>query len=85
MRNLHLFKLGGLGSSALQFFNNQDSVAAMVAARAGSIVLLSTNQKRKLPLEVETVTVTGKDGTGSQLVKLNPAEQIIKAKVLHRL
>ncbi len=57
----------------------------MVAARPGSIVLLSTNQNRKLPLEVETVTVTGKDGTGSQLVKLNPAEKIIKAQLLHHL
>ena len=54
----------------------------MVAARPGSIVLLSTNQNRKLPLEVETVMVTGKDGTGSQLVKLNPTEKIIKAQLL---
>jgi DNA gyrase subunit A len=54
----------------------------MVAARAGGIVLLSTDQKRKLSLEVETVTVTGKDGTGSQLVKLNPGEKIIKAQLL---
>ena len=85
IENLRLSQLGDLGSPALQFVNKQDSLAAMVAARAGSIVLLSTNQKRKLPLEVETVTVTGKDGTGSQLVKLNPAEKIIKAQLLHRL
>ncbi|MFM7909777.1 MAG: DNA topoisomerase (ATP-hydrolyzing) subunit A, partial [Microcystis sp.] len=71
IENLRLSQLGDLGSPALQFVNKQDSLAAMVAARAGSIVLLSTNQERKLPLEVETVTVTGKDGTGSQLVKLN--------------
>jgi DNA gyrase subunit A len=85
IENLRLSQLGDLGSPALQFVNKQDSLAAMVAARAGSIVLLSTNQKRKLPLEVETVTVTGKDGTGSQLVKLNPAEKIIKAQLLHHL
>jgi DNA gyrase subunit A len=85
IENLRLSQLGDLGSPALQFVNKQDSLAAMVAARAGSIVLLSTNQDRKLPLEVETVTVTGKDGTGSQLVKLNPAEKIIKAQLLHRL
>lgn len=85
IENLRLSQLGDLGSPALQFVNKQDSLAAMVAARAGSIVLLSTNQERKLPLEVETVTVTGKDGTGSQLVKLNPAEKIIKAQLLHRL
>ncbi|MDT3676938.1 DNA gyrase/topoisomerase IV subunit A [Microcystis wesenbergii] len=85
IENLRLSQLGDLGSPALQFVNKQDSLAAMVAARAGSIVLLSTDQKRKLPLEVETVTVTGKDGTGSQLVKLNPAEKIIKAQLLHRL
>ena len=85
IENLRLSQLGDLGSPALQFVNKQDSLAAMVAARAGSIVLLSTNQNRKLPLEVETVTVTGKDGTGSQLVKLNPAEKIIKAQLLHRL
>ncbi|ARI80493.1 DNA gyrase/topoisomerase IV subunit A [Microcystis aeruginosa] len=85
IENLRLSQLGDLGSPALQFVNKQDSLAAMVAARAGSIVLLSTNQERKLPLEVETVTVTGKDGTGSQLVKLNPTEKIIKAQLLHRL
>jgi DNA gyrase subunit A len=85
IENLRLSQLGDLGSPALQFVNKQDSLAAMVAARAGSIVLLSTNQNRKLPLEVETVAVTGKDGTGSQLVKLNPAEKIIKAQLLHRL
>ena len=82
IENLRLSQLGDLGSPALQFVNKQDSLAAMVAAQAGSIVLLSTNQNRKLPLEVETVTVTGKDGTGSQLVKLNPAEKIIKAQLL---
>ncbi|MFM7878036.1 MAG: DNA topoisomerase (ATP-hydrolyzing) subunit A [Microcystis panniformis] len=85
IENLRLSQLGDLGSPALQFVNKQDSLAAMVAARAGSIVLLSTNQERKLPLEVETVTVTGKDGTGSQLVKLNPAEKIIKVQLLHHL
>ncbi|CCI26269.1 DNA gyrase/topoisomerase IV subunit A [Microcystis aeruginosa] len=85
IENLRLSQLGDLGSPALQFVNKQDSLAAMVAARAGSIVLLSTNQNRKLPLEVETVTVTGKDGTGSQLVKLNPAEKIIKVQLLHHL
>ncbi|MBC1197597.1 DNA topoisomerase 4 subunit A [Microcystis aeruginosa BLCCF158] len=85
IENLRLSQLGDLGSPALQFVNKQDSLAAMVAARPGSIVLLSTNQNRKLPLEVETVTVTGKDGTGSQLVKLNPAEKIIKAQLLHHL
>ena len=82
IENLRLSQLGDLGSPALQFVNKQDSLAAMVAARPGSIVLLSTNQNRKLPLEVETVTVTGKDGTGSQLVKLNPGEKIIKAQLL---
>ncbi len=85
IKNLRLSQLGDLGSPALQFVNKQDSLAAMVAARAGSIVLLSTNQERKLPLEVETVMVTGKDGTGSQLVKLNPAEKIIKVQLLHHL
>ena len=85
IENLRYSQLGDLGSPALQFVNKQDSLAAMVAARPGSIVLLSTNQNRKLPLEVETVTVTGKDGTGSQLVKLNPAEKIIKAQLLHHL
>ncbi|MDB9405550.1 DNA topoisomerase 4 subunit A [Microcystis aeruginosa CS-1036] len=85
IENLRLSQLGDLGSPALQFVNKQDSLAAMVAARAGSIVLLSTNQDRKLPLEVETVAVTGKDGTGSQLVKLNPTEKIIKAQLLHHL
>lgn len=85
IENLRLSQLGDLGSPALQFVNKQDSLAAMVAARAGSIVLLSTNQERKLPLEVETVTVTGKDGTGSQLVQLNPAEKIIKAQLLYCL
>ncbi|NCR40296.1 MAG: DNA topoisomerase 4 subunit A [Microcystis aeruginosa W13-11] len=85
IENLRLSQLGDLGSPALQFVNKQDSLAAMVAARPGSIVLLSTNQNRKLTLEVETVTVTGKDGTGSQLVKLNPAEKIIKAQLLHHL
>ncbi len=85
IENLRYSQLGDLGSPALQFVNKQDSLAAMVAARPGSIVLLSTNQNRKLPLEVETVMVTGKDGTGSQLVKLNPAEKIIKAQLLHRL
>ncbi|MCA2643946.1 MULTISPECIES: DNA topoisomerase (ATP-hydrolyzing) [unclassified Microcystis] len=85
IENLRLSQLGDLGSPALQFVNKQDSLVAMVAAQEGSIVLLSTNQNRKLPLEVETVTVTGKDGTGSQLVKLNPAEKIIKVQLLHRL
>ena len=85
IENLRLSQLGDLGSHALQFVNKQDSLAAMVAARAGSIVLLSTNQNRKLPLEVETVAITGKDGTGSQLVKLNPTEKIIKAQLLHHL
>ena len=82
IENLRLSQLGDLGSPALQFVNKQDNLAAMVAARAGSIVLLSTNQNRKLSLEVETVTVTGKDGTGSQLVKLNLEEKIIKAQLL---
>jgi DNA gyrase subunit A len=85
IENLRLSQLGDLGSPALQFVNKNDSLAAMVTAQPGGTVLLTTNQDRKLSLEVETVTLTGKDGTGSQLVKLKPEEKITKAQLLHRL
>jgi DNA gyrase subunit A len=85
IENLRLSQLGDLGSPALQFVNKNDSLAAMVTALAGGTVLLTTNQNRHLPLEIETVTLTGKDGTGSQLVTLKPEEKIIKAQLLHRL
>jgi DNA gyrase subunit A len=85
IEDLRISQLGDLGSPALQFVNKNDTLVAMVGVHTGSIVLLTTNQNRNLSLEVETAKLTGKDGTGSSLVKLKSEEKIIKAQLLHCL
>jgi DNA gyrase subunit A len=84
LENFRLSQLGDLGSPALQFTTKTDSLAAMVAARPNTSVLLTTDRGRKIPLAVETVTLGGKDGTGDRIAPLQTDEQIRSIAVITR-
>lgn len=82
LNNLRLNKLGDIGSNALQFTSEKrhdqqkDHLAGMVLAETGSMLVIVTNHRRKLELEIDNIGLWGKDGTGDRLVKLKKEEII---------
>jgi DNA gyrase subunit A len=80
--SLRLAKVGDIGTQAMQFTNKTDNLAAMVAAKAGTNVILATNSDRGIPVSVDSVAMGSKDGTGDRVVKLKSEEAIVFARVV---
>lgn len=74
---LRLTKLGELGTTALQFSSKSDNLAGMVKAEAEQKVMLLTNQKRHLIVDINSVALGGKDGIGDRIAKLQSEEFIV--------
>ena len=68
---------GDIGTSAMQFKTATDRLLGIISQSAASEVMLVTNDERVINLQLDTVKLLGKDGTGSQIVKLKAEERII--------
>jgi len=68
---------GDIGTQALQFRSETDSVVGIVPAPRNSEVILVTSQDRLISLPVTSVRLSGKDGKGDRLTVLGSQEQII--------
>ena len=74
---LRFTNIGEIGNHALQFSHKSDGLAAMVQVLPGQKVVILTDQGRHLVLSPNTMPMSGKDGTGESLVKLNSDETVI--------
>ncbi len=74
---LRFTNIGEIGNHALQFSHKSDGLAAMVQVLPAQKVVLITDQGRHLVLSPNTMPMSGKDGTGESLVKLNSDETAI--------
>lgn len=68
---------GDIGTSAMQFKTATDRLLGMISQSLASEVMLVTNDERVINLQLDAVKLLGKDGTGSQLVKLKAEERIL--------
>lgn len=68
---------GAIGMQVLTFSNKSDDLAGMVVATAQSEVAIVTSNQRVLRIPVDSVTLSGKEGTGDRLPSLKENEKII--------
>ena len=73
---------GDIGTQALQFKTPTDMLVGMVAASSGAEAIMVTSEQRFLRLQLDTVKLWGKDGSGDRLVQLKSEEKIIAVNVL---
>jgi DNA gyrase subunit A len=76
--SVRLSNRGDIGTQGFHFSNSQDSLVGLFTAVAGKEVKLITNVGRVLRVNMDEISLRGKDATGSQIVNLNPSEKIIK-------
>jgi DNA gyrase subunit A len=76
--SIRLSNRGDIGTQGFHFSNSQDSLVGLFTAVAGKDVKLITNVGRVLRVNMDEISLRGKDATGSQIVNLNPSEKIIK-------
>jgi len=76
--SVRLSNRGDIGTQGFHFGNSQDSLVGLFTAVAGKDVKLITNVGRVLRVNMDEISLRGKDATGSQIVNLNPSEKIIK-------
>jgi DNA gyrase subunit A len=76
--SVRLSNRGDIGTQGFHFSNSQDSLVGLFTAVAGKDVKLITNVGRVLRVNMDEISLRGKDATGSQIVNLNPSEKIIK-------
>ena len=68
---------GDIGTQGLQFVNNSDRVAGMIASPSEeTVVKLLTNQGRIFSITPKDIPFWGKDGVGDRVVKLKANETI---------
>ncbi len=73
---------GEIGTPALQFKTSNDSLVGMVVALPNSEVVLLTSAERVVRLQVKSVKLWGKDGTGDRIAKLQPEEKILSVTTI---
>ena len=73
-------KLGDLGTHALQFTTKTDVLAGMVPAPPAAEVVLVTTTQGSVRVAVDSVELSGKNGTGSRLAQLKPDEKILTVR-----
>lgn len=76
--SVRLSNRGDIGTQGFHFSNSQDSLVGLFTAVTGKDVKLITNVGRVLRVNMDEISLRGKDATGSQIVNLNPSEKIIK-------
>lgn len=70
---------GDIGTSAMQFKTATDRLLGMIPQSTAEEVMLVTSDEQVISLRLDAVKLLGKDGTGSQVVKLKSEERIIVA------
>jgi DNA gyrase subunit A len=73
---------GEIGTTALQFKTTTDSMVGMIPVSPTSEVMLVTSEERVLRLQLESVKLWGKDGTGDRIAKLKSEETILSITAL---
>lgn len=73
---------GEIGTTALQFKTSTDSMVGMIPVSPDPEVMLVTSEERVLRLQLESVKLWGKDGTGDRIAKLKPEEKILSLTTL---
>ncbi|HEY9891329.1 MAG TPA: DNA topoisomerase (ATP-hydrolyzing) [Candidatus Sericytochromatia bacterium] len=68
---------GDIGTSALQFKTASDRLLGMIPQSTAEEVMLVTSDEQVISLRLDAVKLLGKDGTGSQIVKLKTEERIL--------
>jgi DNA gyrase subunit A len=76
--SVRLSNRGDIGTQGFHFSNSQDSLVGLFTAVAGKDFKVITNVGRVLRVNMDEISLRGKDATGSQIVNLNPSEKIIK-------
>ena len=79
---LRLGRLGDLGTPAMQFKTKTDSLVALLPAYLHAELLLESSQNRVAHIDVDTLTLWGKEGAGTAIVKLGKGEQLAGAIAL---
>jgi DNA gyrase subunit A len=74
--NLRVANRGDIGIQSFKFASKTDALAGIAVALPNSEVALVTNQQRVVRLAVETVPLSGRDGTGENILQLNRDEKI---------
>jgi DNA gyrase subunit A len=74
--NLRVANRGDIGIQSFKFASKTDALAGIAIALPSSEVVLVTNQQRVVRLAVETVPLSGRDGTGENILQLNRDEKI---------
>jgi DNA gyrase subunit A len=74
--NLRVANRGDIGIQSFKFASKTDALAGIAIARTNAEVVLVTNQQRVVRLAVETVPLSGRDGTGENILQLNRDEKI---------
>lgn len=71
-----------IGTTGLQFKTAGDRLLGMISQSAAEEVMLVTSDERVIGLRLDAVKLLGKDGTGSQIVKLKAEERILSISPL---
>ena len=68
---------GDIGTQVVQFAHKTDVLVGMLIASSATEVALLTNTGRVIRFSVETIAVSGKDGTGDRLSQLSADEKVV--------
>ena len=79
---LRLGHLGDLGTPAMQFKTKIDHLVALLPSWSHSELLLESDQNRIAHVRSDDLRLWGKEGAGSQLVKVDKGEQIVRVCAL---
>ncbi len=76
--SLRVATRGGIGQNAFQFSSSNDVLVGMAVGKNNTLVQLLTNEGRLCRLMSNSVPVSGNEGTGKRLLKLQRNERIVK-------
>jgi DNA gyrase subunit A len=77
LKAIRKVKFGELGTQAFRFQNQDDNLVAMLSYSSQKQIILTTNQQRKLAVNLAESTLENKDKYGQILQKLKRQEKIL--------
>lgn len=75
---LRVASRGGIGQNAFQFATSTDALAGIAVGRKNTVVQLLTSEGKVGMMAIDAVPISGNEGTGDRLLKLQGGEKIIK-------
>jgi DNA gyrase subunit A len=78
LQSIRLTHRGELGTYAIQFATKADLLIGAAPAIPGSEVTVLTDEDQLLRVDVDSIKIGGKDGTGSRAVKLTKKERLLE-------